>query len=71
MRRYITLDGGTTNTRLYLVEDNKILDSISLGIGCGNKESALQYSKKIKNAVSELLIKNSLSENDIHRILAS
>ena len=71
MRRYITLDGGTTNTRLYLVEDNNILDSKSLGIGCGNKESPLQYSERIKNGIRDLLSKNSLSENDIHRILAS
>lgn len=44
MANYITIDGGTTNTRINLIINKKILDSVKLNIGVraninGNSES--------------------------------
>ena len=41
MRRYLTLDGGTTNTRIRLVEDGVIVDSVKIPKGArANMEEA-------------------------------
>ncbi len=33
MSCYIAIDGGTTNTRIMLIQDKALADSIKLGIG--------------------------------------
>ena len=33
MSLYITIDGGTTNTRITIVKNKKIIDTIKLNIG--------------------------------------
>ena len=33
MKRYVTIDGGTTNTRLFLGEDGRVTDCIKLNVG--------------------------------------
>lgn len=71
MRRYITIDGGTTNTRLYLVEDGKIKDKRRIALGSGSTEPRGRLAPQIKIAIEELLLSSGLNENDIHRILAS
>lgn len=72
MSRYITIDGGTTNTRIILVEKRKIIDSIKLNVGAkaGIDNSDL-LKNEIKNAIETVLERNCLSNNDIIRILAS
>ena len=72
MKNYITLDGGTTNTRLTLALDGEIKDRISLGVGVqkniggtGALESA------IKQGIIDLLHRNSISEGDVDAIIAS
>lgn len=72
MANYISIDGGTTNTRISLVIDNKIVDAKKYNIGAGAGESGKEVLKdSVKQGISELLRKNSLSEKDITRILAS
>ena len=71
MRRYITIDGGTTNTRLYLVENGEIKDKRRIALGSGSAESRGRLAPRIKIAIEELLLSSGLKENDIHRILAS
>ena len=72
MANYITIDGGTTNTRLYLVCDYKIIDSIKLNIGakkCAEGNTLLK--NEIKKSINILLNKYDIKEEDITRILAS
>lgn len=71
MKRYITIDGGTTNTRVYLVEDIKIIDTVKIGVGSNNPDSKVRLTAEIKEAVRTLLSSHDLSEKDIHRIIAS
>ena len=69
---FITIDGGTTNTRLRLVSDEKVVDSIKINIGA---RSGIDDKSVLKNAVKEslekLLERNSLSESDICAITAA
>ncbi len=69
MAIYITVDGGTTNTRLYLVRAGKAVSSKNLGVGARNGEESLRAALKI--GISELLKESSLCESDIERIIAS
>ena len=72
MKYYITVDGGTTNTRLYLVRDGVILDTEKLSIGSGSRKGEQEALRiAVKDAVSALLFRNSLTEGDVERILAS
>lgn len=72
MKRYVTIDGGTTNTRISLVEDRRVIASkkISRGAKAGiDDREGLKIA--LKEAISALLCENSLTESDIIKILAS
>ena len=69
MAIYITVDGGTTNTRLYLVKDGCVLDSLKLGDGVKSGTAALKAA--LSEGITEILEKNSLVQTDISQILAS
>jgi len=71
MTRYITVDSGTTNTRIYLVENGEITDTARLAIGCSSKESRARLTKELKAAISMLISSHGLKETDITRIIAS
>ena len=72
MRIYVTLDGGTTNTRLTLVRDGEVIDSVKLSVGARSAMSeGAEYRSKIKDALLSLILKNGFCESDVHRILAS
>ncbi len=68
---YITLDGGTTNTRINLFDDT-VIDSIKINMGArlGLTDKKGLYNG-IKEAIKELLLRNNLSEKDIQHIIAS
>lgn len=72
MPNYITIDGGTTNTRIYLVKNGKITDTQKVNVGAqkaiGNNEILKQT---IKQGIKEILEKNDMREDGIKRILAS
>ena len=72
MANYITIDGGTTNTRLSLVKDHEIKDTIKFNVGAraesGNK-NLLRETLQI--GIKEILTRNNMTEGDICRILAS
>ena len=72
MTNYLTIDGGTTNTRIALVRENKTVDVRRLQVGAkdgiGNKTVLKQA---IKQGIAELLAQNNLRESEIKRILAS
>ena len=70
MANYITVDGGTTNTRVSLVCDKAIVDTKKLRLGVGDRDieslkSALRF------AIAELLSSHHVAEREISRILAS
>ena len=72
MKRYITIDGGTTNTRVSLVENMQVISSKRISRGA---KAGIDDRDGLKVALNEtivtLLNENSLSENDIIQILAS
>ena len=72
MSNYIAIDGGTTNTRINLVKDYLVTDTLSYNIGARkgieNKE-ILQ--EAVKEGIEKILSGNDMTENDIERILVS
>ena len=72
MKRYITIDGGTTTTRLSLVEDMRVTDTLRISRGARSGIDDRQGLKiAIKDGIRALLDRNSLDFADIYRILAS
>ena len=72
MSVYITIDGGTTNTRVSLIREKKFADGIKLDIGARKSiEGNETLKSEIKRAIETLLEKNRLTEKDITCILAS
>ena len=56
MATYITIDGGTTNTRIGLIKDYNLIDIIKFDVGAGKGKEALKDT--IKNGIEELLSRN-------------
>ncbi len=72
MANYITIDGGTTNTRLTLVTDGKCVDTVKYNIGArAGIEDKTALENAVKEGIDTLLDRNSLKETDIKRIIAS
>lgn len=69
MANYITVDGGTTHTRLYLVCNLTVSDTVKLAVGARDGAEALTL--ELRHGIADLLAKNGLCEQDILRILAS
>jgi len=71
-KNYITIDGGTTNTRISLVTDNRVISTLKFSIGARNSiDNCTAYKDTIKNGIIEILDKNNLKEKDIICIIAS
>jgi len=70
MSTYITIDGGTTSTRVHFFQNERIIDTIKLNVGArvsiGNRE---KYICEIKSAIDDIILRNKVSV--IERILAS
>lgn len=72
MPNYIAIDGGTTNTRINLVCNNIIIDTLKYNIGAGkNIENKNILKETLKNGIAQILNKNNMQSSDILRILAS
>lgn len=72
MKTYITIDGGTTNTRIYLVQDRKVLQTEKINAGARAGMENKDFLKcEIKKAIEKILKDNNLCESDIEKILAS
>lgn len=69
MSRYITIDCGTTNSRVRLVVDNRILGAIKIPVGA--RSGAERLKAEFTTAIEQLLCDRQLAEKDIERILAS
>lgn len=72
MANYITIDGGTSNTRISLVVKNDTVDRLTFHIGAkkgiDDKEILIQT---IKQGIDTILKNNSMPESKIEKILAS
>ena len=72
MTRYITIDGGTTNTRVFLVEGSEVVDSVKLPIGTrASIDDKDALPRGIKAAIDAILGGHSLRDSDITAIIAS
>ena len=69
MAIYLTVDGGTTNTRVYLVRDGEIADSKRLSVGARDGRCALVPA--LREAIAAILESGGLGERDVCRIIAS
>lgn len=69
---YITVDGGTTNTRISLVQSGKITDTLKYGVGAGKGiEDKNILARTVREGISEILARGGLKESDVCRVLAS
>ena len=71
---FLTIDTGTTNTRIYLVDGETVKDSIKINAGAGDtaKTGSNQILKEsIQNGICRLLSDNTLKEQDICAVFAS
>ena len=72
MANYITIDGGTTNTRISLVKDWKVVDTLKFPVGAraGIQDKTL-LKETVKKGIMDILAANQMDEKDITRILAA
>lgn len=72
LMNYITIDGGTTNTRISLVKNKKVIQTEKLNVGAKvSMDSKVGLKNGIKEAISKILSENNLSESQIECVLAS
>ena len=72
MDLYITIDGGTTNTRISLIKNKIVVDAVKLNIGARiGIENKDLIKTAIKEAIEKLLKENSINKKDVICILAS
>lgn len=71
--RIISVDGGTTNTRLVLINDGKVLYSRRLSLGLRDQldGNGSKYSSILSSGIRELLTENNLEEKDIDCVTVS
>ena len=67
MANYITIDGGTTNTRINLVKNNEVVDSLKFNVGAKNGS---KLKETVEKGIKNILENNKMSEKDIEKILA-
>lgn len=72
MKRYLTVDGGTTNTRVTLVCDRIPIETVRIPIGArAGMDDPNALPNALREAIASLLARHALSEKDIMRVLAS
>lgn len=70
-RMIITIDGGTTNTRLSLVSNKTVLDRIKKRVGARDSLDGAPLRESVRDGIKELLERNRLSENNITAVALS
>ena len=72
MSNYITIDGGTTNTRLRLVKDYQVVAESRLSMGAKDCTFGNEiYKNLIKEKIRELLMVGKAEEKDVRAIIIS
>lgn len=70
----ISVDGGTTNTRLTLTENGTVLSTVKIRIGAGNQPISSEenpYWVPLRDGLRSLLQQNGLTKNDVEAIIYS
>ena len=68
---YIALDGGTSNTRLRLIEDDTIVSVKKLSIGAGTAGGRSAWCAAIQEKTDELLSERGIAEKDVTALIGS
>ena len=72
MKKYLTIDGGTTNTRVTLVSDGRVVDQAKIAVGA---RSCIGGAEALKQAIlaeiDNLCLRNSIDIQEIDAIIAS
>ncbi len=72
MSTYLTIDSGTTNTRICLVRDRVVVDTAKYPVGAGKSmENRTLLKETIKRGIDDLLCKHCVKPSEVRRILAS
>lgn len=72
MTNYITIDGGTTNTRISFVRDYCIVDTVKYQVGAGIGVKNKQILRNtVRDGIIEILKRNHVQQKDITCVLAS
>lgn len=72
MKNYITIDGGTTNTRIILVRDGTVTETKKIAIGAKDYTHGTEALKQaISQEIDNICLHNSLSIQEIDAIIAS
>ena len=72
MADYITIDGGTSNTRVSLVRSGEVLYTEKLNFGARvGAADKIAYAQGINTAICRVLERFSLTKKDISRVIAS
>ena len=72
MKHYITIDGGTTNTRISLVTNGSVTETKKIPIGakdCTN--STKDFKRRIAEEIDNICLHNSLTTGEIEAFIAS
>ena len=70
MAEYITVDSGTTNTRVSLVKDSVIVDVLKFKVAHSDtKTRSEMLAEQLKAGIEEILLRNKKSACDISRII--
>ena len=69
MAIYITVDGGTTNTRLSLVSAGDVVDTVKYAVGAAMGREAVE--RAVSDGVSALLSKNGVAPIEVDSVIAS
>lgn len=70
-RIIITIDGGTTNTRISLVSGKTIRDRIKTRVGARDSLDGTPLRETVRDGIKELLERNRLSKDDIAAVALS
>ena len=72
MADYLTIDGGTTNTRINLVQSGNVTDQLKLHVGARSALSdAMGLRQEVKRGIVTLLERNNVPTDCIRAVIAS
>ena len=72
MATYITIDGGTTNTRLSLYKDGDVITTVAYNAGARSGIDNMSLLRDaVKDGITKIIEENNLKESDVECVLAS
>lgn len=71
MAIYITVDMGTSNTRLSLVREGAVTDTVAYAVGADGASTKDTLARTLREGIATLLRQSALPEEAVERILAS